>query len=269
MTLLAWLPATSPWVLAGALLVSLGAGVVRGFAGFGYAALTVAGLSLFVVPSSVVPAVLGLEVVGSFSLWRRALPQVDHGWLRALLLGNLVFIPVGIAILALVPPTELRLLVAGTLFTAAVALRVAGSLSLPASAPIMAITGVASGLMNGVAASGGVAAALLMTAARVPALALRATIICFLLLAGAYTRLCAAVVPLWLGVDGQAGMGLLSRATVGWMLLLAPTMLAGIWLGGHSFARSNPGGYRQQVLLLLIVISGLGVLRAVLGLMAA
>ena len=37
-------------------LASLGAGAVRGFSGFGFSALTVAGISLFMAPAAVVPA---------------------------------------------------------------------------------------------------------------------------------------------------------------------------------------------------------------------
>ena len=48
--------AWTPTLLVAALLVSLGAGVVRGYAGFGYSALTVAGMSLFVAPAPVIPA---------------------------------------------------------------------------------------------------------------------------------------------------------------------------------------------------------------------
>lgn len=94
MTLL--LPGPLP-VLLGGLLVVLAAGIVRGFAGFGFAALAVAGLSLFVAPATVVPALLALEVLASVSLLRRAVRDADRGWLGWLLLGNAVCIPLGMA----------------------------------------------------------------------------------------------------------------------------------------------------------------------------
>ena len=123
--------------------------------------------------------------------------------------------------------------------------------------------GISSGLLNGVAASGGVAAAMLMAAARVPAGRLRATMVSFLLFAGAYALVCAALMPT------AQGTSLLSIDTLRWAALLAPTMLAGIWLGKHSFANADPTGYRQHVLTLLIVISALGVLRAGFDLISA
>ena len=75
-------------LLIAAMAVSLAAGVVRGFAGFGYAALTVAGLSVFVAPTQVVPAVMSLEVLASLGMMRSALTDADRGWFKALLLGR-------------------------------------------------------------------------------------------------------------------------------------------------------------------------------------
>jgi len=253
MTVLSW---PLPVLLAG-LLVSLGAGVVRGFAGFGYSALTVAGLSVFVAPATVVPAVLALEVLASISMMRSAWQEADRDWLRWLLIGNLVFIPVGITLLTVLPETLLRLLVGGVLLVSAVGLKLTAGHTFAPTTTLRMTAGIASGLLNGVAASGGVAAAMLMAASRLAPGALRATMVSFLLFAGAYALLCAALVP-----RGTGTMQLLSVDTISWALLLAPTMLGGIWIGRHAFTSVDPARYRRHVLDLLLVISGLGVLRA-------
>lgn len=244
-----------PWLPA-ALLVALGAGVVRGFSGFGFAALTVAGLALFVPPASVIPAVLALEVLASVTMMKSALREADRRWLAWLFGGNLVFIPVGLAMLAWLPELTMRLLVGGVLLTSALVLLAAGERSWPATAALRGFTGVLSGLLNGMTASGGVAAAMLMTAAHVPPAALRGTMISFLLFAGAYALAWAAVLP-----TGRAG-GLLGVHTLQWMAVLGPAMLAGIWLGRRSFQGATARVYRRAVLWLLVVISALGVLRA-------
>ncbi len=257
MSLLGW---PLPVLLAG-LVVSLGAGMVRGFAGFGYSALTVAGLAVFVAPAKVVPAVLALEIVASVSMWRSAMRDADRTWLGWLLAGNLLFVPVGIALLAVLPETLLRLLVGCALLITALALRFTATHTFAPTPALRATAGIASGLLNGVAASGGVAAAMLMAAARLPAARLRATMVSFLLFAGAYALLCAALMPT------AKGNSLISLDTLRWALLLAPTMLAGIWLGKHCFANADPAGYRQHVLTLLIVISALGASRAAFDLL--
>jgi hypothetical protein len=40
-------------------------------------------------------------------------------------------------------------------------------------------------------------------------------------------------------------------------------MLGGIWIGRHAFTNVDPGRYRRHVLDLLLVISALGMARAV------
>ena len=249
-------------VLALGVLVALAAGIVRGFAGFGFSALTVAGLSLFVAPSQIVAAVLALEVLASVSLIRAASRDADAAWLRWLLIGNALCIPIGIAMLVVLPETLVRLLVGSALFVSAALLRLAGERSFAAGLRLRIGAGVASGLLNGIAASGGVAAALLMTAARVPAAALRGTMITMLLYAGAYALLCA-------GIASQAGgKSLLGPETLRWALLLGPAMFVGIWIGRRSFSVVDPKRYRVFVLKLLMVISALGAARAALDLMS-
>lgn len=255
----------SPWpavVLLAGFLVALGAGIVRGFSGFGFSALTVAGLSLFVPPATVVPAVLSLEVLASVSLIRGAIPDSDRGWLGWLLLGNAVCIPLGIAALVVLPETQVRFLVGGVLLVSATLLKAAGGRSLAPTLGLRIVAGVVSGLLNGVAASGGIAAALLMAASRLSAVALRGTMITFLLFAGAYFLIWAGI----LGRSATASTPLLGAETLRWVGLLAPAMFGGIWIGRRSFRSADPASYRAFVLNLLIVISGLGVLRSVLEL---
>ena len=72
-----------PWpLIVASLLVVFAAGIVRGFSGFGFSALCVAGLSLFATPAQVVPPIFMLEVLASISLLRGALKDVDWPWLR-------------------------------------------------------------------------------------------------------------------------------------------------------------------------------------------
>ena len=63
--------------LIASLLIVAAAGVVRGFAGFGFSALSVAGLSLMVSPARVVPAIFMLEILASLSLLRSAWRDID------------------------------------------------------------------------------------------------------------------------------------------------------------------------------------------------
>jgi len=242
------------------LLVALCAGVVRGFSGFGFSALTVAGVSLFMSPVAVVPAVLMLEIVASFSVWPSARRDLDWNWLKPLVIGNVVFVPVGVFLLAHLDPVLMRLVVGLVLFCTAGVLWWREGTPLRTSGLAQSSTGALSGFLNGLAASGGVAAALTMAACHVPARALRGTMVVFLVFGSGYTLL-------WAGVFSQmagTGIDVFSLETLHWVLVLAPGMLVGIQLGRKAFARSNPDGFRILVLKLLTVISALSVVRALM-----
>lgn len=247
----------SPALLLAGLLVALGAGVVRGFAGFGFSALTVAGMSLFVPPSTVVPVALALEVLASISLWRSTAHHADRDWLKWLVAGNALFIPVGVALLTVLPDTLLRLLVGAALMITAVGLRIGTGVRFAPSRPLRVAAGAVSGLLTGVAASGGVVAAMLMTASGLPPAALRGTMITFLVFCGSYTLVCAA-----LASTGAATTRLLGPDTLLWSVVLGAGMLAGIRIGRHLFDGADPARFHGFVLNLLILISGLGVARA-------
>ncbi len=251
-------PPVAPAVLAAGVVIVFLAGIVRGFAGFGFSAFSVAGLSLLVSPASVVPAIFVLEVLASVTLLRSALRDVDVRWLAWLVLGNVLFIPLGILVLATVPETPLRLLI-GALLLLAVAMQRSGRrLDLTPTPLVRLGVGAVSGFANGVAAIGGIAVAVLLGTSRLAPAALRATLIALFLVTDLYALACAAVVP----AAAPAASALLGPATVSWTIWMAPAMLAGIAVGRRSFAGASPQAFRRRVLDLLLVIAALSVVRA-------
>lgn len=247
------------------MLIVFAAGIVRGFAGFGFSALSVAGMSLLLPPALVVPPVFVLEVLASLSLLREAWRDADLRWLRWLVLGNALCIPVGLALLAWLPELELRLLLGALLLSAAVLLRCGFSAGLEPSWRVRLGTGLVSGFVNGVAAIGGIAVAVLMSSTALPPAAMRATLIVMFLFTDLYALGWAAVLPA--AAEGEAG--LLGAQTFSLALMLAPAMLAGIWCGRRFFLGLPPEAFRQRVLEALIVIAALGVLRAGVALAGA
>jgi uncharacterized membrane protein YfcA len=239
-------------------LIVFAAGIVRGFAGFGFSALSVAGMSLLLPPAQVVPPVFVLEVLASLSLLREAWKDADLRWLRWLVLGNALCIPLGLTLLAWLPEVELRLLLGGLLLTAAALLRAGFSMGLEPSWRVKLGAGLVSGFVNGVAAIGGIAVAVLMSTTALAPAAMRATMIVLFLFTDLYALAWAAVLPA--GEHGAAA--LLGMHTVVMALGLAPAMLAGIWCGRRFFVGLPPQAFRQRVLELLIIIASLGVLRA-------
>jgi uncharacterized membrane protein YfcA len=251
-----------PILLAASLVIVLAAGVVRGFAGFGFSALCVAGLSLLVSPAKVVPAIFVLEVLASISLLRGAARDIDWRWLSWLVVGNALFIPLGIALLAWVSETPLRLLIGALLLIAAVLLRSGFSLSLAPTRGVRLGVGLVSGFVNGVAAIGGIAVAVLLSTAQMAPAAMRATLIALFLFTDLYALAWAGIVS----AHSETGSALLDGDTLRWALWMAPAMLAGIWLGQRSFAGVSALQFRRHVLNLLILIASVSVVRALAGL---
>jgi hypothetical protein len=249
-------PPLPPLLLAVSLVVVLVAGVVRGFSGFGFSAVCVAGMSLVVSPARMVPAIFMLEVLASLSLLRGAARDVDMRWLGSLALGNALCMPLGMALLAWLPEQALRAVIGALLLLAAALLRAGAGLALAPTSGVRLAAGMVSGLINGVAAIGGIALVVLLSMSAMPAARLRATLIALFLLVDLYA----------LGWAGALSFGaatpLLGADTVRWALWLAPAMLAGIWIGQRSFGTVSPQRFRELVLNLLMLIALLVVARA-------
>lgn len=248
-----------PLLMIVAMAIVFGAGIVRGFAGFGFSALCVAGLALIVSPAKVVPAIFVLEVLASISLLRSAARDIDWPWLSWLVAGNVLCLPLGVVLLAWLPETPLRLLIGALLLLAAVLLRAGVQLALAPSAGVRLAVGMVSGFVNGVAAIGGIAVAVMLSTSAMAPAALRATLIALFLFTDLYALACSAIVS----SATAAPVELLGADTLRWALWLAPAMLAGIWVGQRSFTGISPAQFRRHVLNLLMLIAALSVLRAV------
>ncbi|MDR6451495.1 sulfite exporter TauE/SafE family protein [Variovorax paradoxus] len=258
-------PPLAPALLAYSLCVVFAAGVVRGFAGFGFSAVTVAGLSLVVSPALMVPAIFMLEILASLSQLRGIARDVDLPWLGWLMLGNLLFIPLGVALLAWLPETPLRLLIGALLMAAALLLRAGTRATLVPTRAVRFAAGLVSGFINGVAAIGGIAIAVLLSTTAMAPAALRATMIALLLFSDVVSLASAALMP----AAAQASGHLLGAGTLKWALWLAPAMLAGIWWGQRSFKGVSPAQFRRHVLNLLVALAAVSVARSVVSLAMA
>lgn len=234
------------WLITLAVAVSFAAGAVRGFSGFGYSALVVASLAPFAVATAVVLAVLLLEMLASATVVRAVAKEVDAGWCRSVLLGNLVFVPVGLLAVVWLRPDAVRVIVCALTLLGSTAMRVTVRRQLTTTPLLKATGGCVSGLLNGFSASGGVVAALLMAAAGVQPRVLRATMLTVLLWISIYALACGVLLVTF----GTSELKVIHVA--GWAMLLAPTMALGIRVGSRAFHRA--GTKRQATLVLDILI---------------
>lgn len=224
-------------------LVMVLGGLVRGFGGFGASMVWVAGMSLFVNPSSVVPTVLILEVLASLQLlpgvWRR----VHWSSLRWLLVGVLVGLPLGMWVLVSVPDRPLRLTIAVTVAVAAVLMATGtGRAELPGRPGTIGV-GTVSGALNGAFAMGGPPAILMYFSSPGHAAVGRASLIAYFL--------CTDV----LGTVTASAAGLVDGDVVVQSLALWPIVLVSVAIGAAVQRRTDEAMLRRSVLWLLVPLA--------------
>jgi hypothetical protein len=240
-------------------------GVARGFSGFGFSALCVSGLSLVLSPAQVIPPIFILEIMASLTLLRQAIKQADFSWLSWLMLGNVLCIPIGIALLNFVPESYLRLLI-GLVLVVLVGAQLRGLQWHGAPTRLLRLlTGLASGLVNGLSAMGGLVVAAMMSATPLPAIAMRATLVLLFFLADLYALLCAAVMP----VSTAVGAPLLGWGALSMALLMAIPMLGGMAVGQRFFTHTTPQQFRRLVLRLLMLLAVITIARALFQLIGS
>ena len=229
------------------------AGFARGYAGFGLSAIIVAALTLLLPPAEVVPIAILLEVTASVvqapGIWRK----IDWRTLVLLLVGAAAGNPVGVAGLVWLSADTARIIIASTIVVASL-LMLGGIRVRRASGTLGSIgAGFVSGVANGLSALGGLPIALLLVARNDAPAVMRATMIGYFFLLDSYAGGLLAYQGLMTGdVLGRYAVGL-------------PLALAGLFVGGRLFSKTEPESFRKVVLGLLIALSVIGLVKGVLG----
>ena len=243
------LPGPVPVVVYG-LLVAIFAGFVRGFAGFGLSAFLVAVMSLWLSPQSIVPAAMMLEILASVSLLRSVWADVSWRWVRPLIAGYAVSVPLGVWCLSVLPEQPLRLAVSAIILSMALILLGGFRPGWGDGIGVRLGTGVVAGFLSGLSSIGGMIAATMLFTTSLPAARLRATLIALFFMSASY------------GLLWAAQRGLVHRNTFLWVAWLGIPMLIGIVLGRHGFARATEAQFRRAILGVLAAVAALGMMRA-------
>ena len=231
----------------------LGAAFVRGYSGFGFSLLAVTALSLRLAPAEIVPSIFLMEIAASLhllpSIWR----QVQWRALGVLLVGYTVVVPFGVRLLASMPQAPMKVaLGVAALISTLLLMRGFALRRMPGTGATLA-TGGASGLLNGAFGIGGPPVILFFFSSPAGDAIGRASIIAFFLATD-------AIGLVFLGREGLVTQESLLRA-----LIFLPALVAGIWLGAHSFKRSDQALFRRWVLRLLALLALLTVAEGVAG----
>ena len=235
-----------------AVIAVLIAGFIRGYSGFGFAMVAVTSMSLVIPPARVVPLVLILEVMASISLVPQVWKDIDWYSLRWLLAGSLFATPFGAYLLANVPTEPMRMSISVLVLGAAILLLRGWAWKRMPGRPLILTTGIACGILNGAAAIGGPPVILLYLSSPAGVTVSRASIIAY-----------------FLGIDSMSLVmasihGLTTFQTLLLTVVCLLPLLLGIAVGSKMFIKVDKESFRHHVLILLIILSILGLLRAIL-----
>lgn len=227
--------------------IVLGAAVVRGLTGFGFAILAVPLMGLVISPTEAVLLAIVLQMlIGPFGVGK-ALGHIDTRLVAGVAAGAMAGTPFGLLLLSRTPPDVARLLIAA-IAVGCFGIFMVKRAPTPSRAPThIAATGLAAGLLNGFAAMPGPPVILYFVRSGVTPMAARGSMILVFFAAAT-----AGTVTAWLRGFLDAHLGLLVLSTF-------PLMLAGNHVGSKFFGIIPARVWRSAVVILLIV-SAMGAL---------
>lgn len=239
------------WGAAYMAAVFLVAAFVRGYSGFGFSALVVAGSALVTNPLYFVPVVMVCEFAMTLQQWRGVWRDVDWRRVVALMAGAIIGLPVGLWALTGVGVDLARVIVSAYVLIMCAVMLTGWSIKRKQGDAGHFGVGVVSGLANA-PGMGGLPVATYFTAQGVSAAVFRATLIAYFAALDVYS------LPLmW-------GHGMVTSDTAWASIWAAPIMVLGIWLGGRHFLRTDPQDFRRFAIILLAGLAAMGLLKSVL-----
>jgi hypothetical protein len=228
-----------------------GAAFVRGYSGFGSAALIVASASLVTHPLNFVAVVTFLDFLMTFQQWRGVRGHVEWRRILPLMAGALPGVPLGLWLLTGIGADAARAAISVYVLVMCAILLRGWQMSGRAGPAAHAATGLVSGMANA-AGAGGLPVAVFFAAQPLAAAGFRATLIAYFCALDIYTA------PLlW-------SQGLITADSFVATALALPLMVAGIWLGGRHFLKTDPQGFRRFAIGLLAFLAVLGLIRSLL-----
>ena len=232
--------------------VVLIAAFVRGYSGFGYSAIVIAGAAVVTSPLHFVAVVVLLEFAMSVQAWKGAGPDIDWRRVGFLMLGAAVGLPLGLWALTAISEDAARAVISAYVLTMCGVLLLGWRLAAEARG---AGANLAAGLVSGLANApgmGGLPVAAFFAAQPMRAQVFRATLIAYFPLLDIYSA------PLY-WAHGLVGWDTLRAAL--WAL---PLTVLGNWLGGRHFFGTDPQEFRRFAILLLAALAALGLGKALL-----
>lgn len=225
--------------LSGLSAFILVASVIRGYAGFGFSAIVVAGASLFLPTREVVPLVLLLEVVASLQMAAKIWRFVNWRMVFSILAGSVLFIPIGQYVLLWVAVEPMRIIAAILLLVAVAMTAMGRSYPIKADPKGWFFIGTISGFMNGLLAMGGMWIMIFLLGSGIKVATLRASLVALF-----FATDCYAIIA-------GSGQGLINSTILVRFIWALPPLFIGVWIGSRKFEGSETKTYKKVVLFVL------------------
>lgn len=226
------------------------AGVVRGYSGFGFAAIAIVGVNLFFKPQQSVAIILAIDLLCSIPLFRLARDNADYPTLKLLTTGAVIGIPFGYAVLQLVPAELLKLLICCVILLLSLLL-FSEFRPFDAEKSRNKLTlGIVAGVCTSSASVGGPIIIYYMLSSRLSTTQQRATMILFFIISES-----VAFVTLLVGgaVDSVVPTAV--------AILIIPTLIA-VRFGQSLFHKKPPKSLKSFALPVIIVVALLGIVKS-------
>ena len=223
-------------------LVAFGAGLIRGFTGFGGPAFMLAILTLFFTPVSIVSKILVVDFFASLYLFKLCYRQIDWRATITMLAPTLVFMPLGHWLLIELDPVWMKRAIAMIIAAACVMMLVGFRYRHPMTRSWLVFVGICAGVVFGGTYIALVAVVFILLGPYDKDEG-RTLIISW----SFFTVLGFALIS---AVSGTTGVDDVITALPG-----AATYLLGTWMGSHGFRKSSEKLFRRAAIATLLALS--------------
>ena len=228
-------------------VVAFGAGLIRGFTGFGGPAFILAILTLLFTPFSVVSKILVVDFCTSVFLFRAVYREIDWRATASMVIPTLLFMPLGHWLLVELDQLVMKRAMAVIIAAACVAMLAGYRYQHPMTTGWLILVGISSGIVFGGSYIALVAVVFILLGPY-DKNAGRTLIVAW----SFFTVLGFALIAT---VSGTTGVDDLVVAAPG-----AATYLLGSWLGSHGFRNSSEKLFRRVAISILLGLSVFNIL---------
>ena len=241
-----------PWLFILISGVCLVAGIVRGFTGFGFSAVLVAIVAVFLAPIELLPIALLLEASASLFLLRGTWRDAEYKVVGLFLLGSLIGYPAGLSLTMALDPEISKMAALGLILILVTALLLDWIPPIRRTGIYLAPLGFLASFASGIAGVGGLVYAAVFLALKLPPKIMRATMVLHLLVSLVYS------------ISAQTVMGVMDDVALARGAALVPITLLGVWIGKLFFVEGAEKYYRRVCMGFLVIITLVGLTRLAL-----